>query len=76
MKKDFEHPVEPDLEIAIPCAIPLDDLGSLDLTFSLQSLSDADETVARVIDVLGSAVAEAAGWRPLEAEDQADAEAR
>ena len=69
MDNDPEQPVEPDFEIAIPCPISLDDLGSLDLTFSLQALSNADETVTRMIDILGSAVAEATGWRPPEAED-------
>ena len=76
MHIDPEQPVEPDLEIAIPGAIPLENFGSLDLTLSLQSLSSADETVTRIIDILGSTVAEATGWRPLEAEDQTDAEAR
>jgi len=68
MKPQRPNNIEPDLEIRLPISIP----HALDLECSMYSLSDADAAALRVIDVLGSAVAEATGWRPPEAEDAND----
>jgi len=56
---------QPPLEIALQLPVQ----RALDFDCSFVSISDADEVIADLVDVLGSTFAEAAGWRPIGQED-------
>ena len=68
MKLPRNKSTEPEVQVVLELQIPV----GFELESSLMSMSDPAEAAERLIDVFGSAVAEATGWQPPDGEDSVD----